>query len=252
MTVLALASSAWMIIASGLLPRPNLPSQPTSPPAGDVADDSSDDGGSDSGAPNSDADEPMSDAELEQLSVPIDEPVDVESEVEPTITPSTPTDRKASARSINDAFPNRPPKETCAPSETGLPATSVLAPRLIEPRWEPGAALLGGLVGFGAGHFYANASERGIVLGVADTLLLGGLTATLIAREHNGGGTETTLTGLSWGLGIAAGVSRIFQAFDAYHAAARTNDELRRVSFVPLASAMPLRGGGALALGFTW
>jgi hypothetical protein len=261
---------ATSVLLASLAPRPTEPSQPTSPPASDTARDDAD---SDT-VPGAETETPMTDAELEKLSVSIDDPMVIEAA--PPVAHAQadtehPLEHKASDRSVDATFPpKRPPKETCPTSEAGLPSTAALAPRLIEPRWEPGAALLGGLVGFGTGHFYANSPNRGLVMGITDTLLLGGLAGSIWAlNEHvvredrrtglslsrgqrDRDGSEKALTGLAWGLGIAAGVSRIFQAFDAYHAAKHTNEELRNVSFVPLATVAPTQGGGQLALGFTW
>ena len=263
-----LATRVCLLVVQVLLPRPTEPSQPTSKPqdktesrdAGDVA--------------------PMSDDELSALSVSLDDAIPVEAIPDATTksvaqapqvsdsVPPTPPPARASDRSVRDTFPPSRTKEPepCAPP--GLPSDSALAPRLFAPRWEPGAALLGGLVGFGTGHFYAGAPRRGVVLSITDTLLLGGLAGSIwamnehvvrqdrrtglsLARdERSRDGTESTLYALSWGLGIAAGVSRVFQAIDGYRAATRTNDELRNVSIVPLAAVTP--GGGQLALAVSW
>ncbi len=260
-----LATRVCCLVLQVLLPRPTEPSQPTSKreeksQARDAADVA-----------------PMSDDELSALSVSLDDAIPVEAVPDattksvaqaPQVSDSMPPPPRASDRSVRDTFPPSRTKEPepCAPP--GLPSNSALAPRLFAPRWEPGAALLGGLVGFGTGHFYAGAPRRGLVLSITDTLLLGGLAGTIwamnehvvredrrtglsLARsERSRDGTESTLYALSWGLGIAAGVSRVFQAIDGYRAASRTNEELRNISIVPLAAVTP--GGGQLALAVSW
>lgn len=266
MTVLA--AGVCLLVFGSLAPQPTSPAQPTSKPVesrGRDADDVA----------------PMSDEELTALSEPLEDSVDVEpividvpakvAQAPSTVTESAPGPTRASDRSVRDAFPpSRSASKDAACDPVGLPATSALAPHLLEPRWEPGAALLGGFVGFGTGFFYAGAPRRGLVMGIADTLLLGGLAGSVWAlnehvvredrrtglslsrEERSRDGTESTLYALSWGLGIAAGLSRIYQAVDGYRAAVRTNAEIANTSVVPLATLSPTPGGGAVALAWTW
>ena len=259
-----LATRVCLLVVQVLLPRPTEPSQPTSKPQ------------EKNEARDGDDVPPMSDDELSTLSVSLDDAIPVEAipdattksvATAPQASDSMPPPR-ASDRSVRDTLPPARTKKAddCAPP--GLPSDSALAPRLFAPRWEPGAALLGGLVGFGTGHFYAGAPRRGVVLSITDTLLLGGLAGSIWAlnehvvredrrtglslarNERSRDGAESTLYALSWGLGIAAGVSRVFQAIDGYRAASRTNAELRNVSIVPLAAVTP--GGAQLALALSW
>ncbi len=260
------ATRVCLLVVQVLLPRPTEPSQPTSMPRDKAS------------ARDADDVAPMSDDELSSLSVPLDDTVPIEATPDASSKPVAqapqasdsvpPPAGRASDRSVRDVFPptRTKPSADCVPP--GLPSDSALAPRLFAPRWEPGAALLGGLVGFGTGHFYAGAPRRGLVMAITDTLLLGGLAGSLWAlnehavqedrrtglslarNERSRDGTESTLYALSWGLGVAAGVSRVFQAIDGYRAAAHTNAELRGVSIVPLAAATP--GGARLALAVTW
>jgi hypothetical protein len=262
-----LATRVCLLVVQVLLPRPTEPSQPTSKPQ--------EKGEADDAAP-------MSDGELSALSVSLDDAIPVEAipdattksvaqapQASDSVPPQAPAPPgRASDRSVRDTFPPSRTKQDVECVAPGLPSDSALAPRLLAPRWEPGAALLGGLVGFGTGHFYAGAPRRGVVLSITDTLLLGGLASSIwalnehvvredrrtglsLARdERSRDGTESTLYAVSWGLGIAAGVSRVFQAIDGYRAAAHTNAELRNVSIVPLASVT--RGGAQVALAWSW
>lgn len=262
MSVLVLA--AFMVV-QGMEVRPTVPVQPSQRSAPRAADEdvsildvdveSGDEPGEDEGGDGESAE-----AEPEVVEAPeeiMDEPM--------TIEVARP---RASARTEETlAKPiNAPP---CAEAVPGL-GDGALRPALLEPRSELGAALLGGLVGFGTGDFYAGNPKHGIVLAITDTLFLGGLAGSIwalndhavnqdrrtglsLARgERDRDGTESTLTGLAIGLGIAAGLSRAFQVYDGYHSAAQTNAVLRSTSFVPLASLAPLRNGGAVSLGFSW
>ncbi len=264
-----LAAGVYLLVLGSLSPQPTSPAQPTSKPAE---------------SKGSDADDvaPMSDDELSALSVSLEdaievEPIEVKASPSVAQAPSAATDSaplgpaRASDRSVHETFPpSRSPAKDTACDPVGLPATSALAPHLLAPRWEPGAALLGGFVGFGTGFFYAGAPRRGVVMGIADTLLLGGLAGSVwalnehvvredrrtglsLARDERArDGTESTLYALSWGLGIAAGLSRIYQAVDGYRAAVRTNAEIANTSVVPLAALSPTPGGGAVVLAWTW
>lgn len=246
-----------LVFVGSLAPRPTQTAQPTSRPTQSAEQHATDDveGDGDEGS--------MSDEELNALTAPLDDAIVVEGP--PTVAEA----RRASDRSVRDAFPAAVSAKGDNACATGLPANgSALAPSVLALRWEPGAAMLGGLVGFGTGYFYAGAPRRGLAFGIADTLLIASLAGSIWAlNEHVVGqdrrtglslardqrdrdSTESTLYALSWGLGIAVGVSRVFQAIDGYRAAKHTNDELRQVSFVPIASVTP--GGGVLAVAFHW
>ncbi len=158
------------------------------------------------------------------------------------------------------------------PAAGVLPASSAAAdpwlgaerPAFLRAR-HPGAAFaLGGLVGFGAGYYYAAEADKGLFFSVLDTLLIGayvGVTVALndlviehdfrsgdaLARgERDFGRIEARLYAAAILLGVAEGASRLFQGLGAMKAARRTNEALASFSFVPL----PQGGGATLEL--TW
>lgn len=269
MSALVLAAGAWLLIVQGLSPTPTVPRQPAQPYAHDGS--------------TSEAEQELPDVEPTDEDQAESAEEDMESVEEPA-TDASPVveDISAALESMTIEAPRHRASDRterdldepitlplCTPEDLGL-LDGAGRPVVLEPRWELGAALLGGLVGFGTGDFYAGNHRHGLVLAIADTVLLAGLAGSVWALnehvvdedrrtglslkrgERERDGTESTLTGLAWGLGVAAGLSRLFQVYDGYHSAVRTNEAIAKTSFVPLASVSPLRHGGAVTLGFTW
>ena len=117
--------------------------------------------------------------------------------------------------------------------------------RLREP-WI--AATLGGVAGFGAGHYYAGNSQRGFAMSAVDTALgVGALWVAFRYRDEVAGndlrlgtgdrdrtGTEADLRSGLFALGTGLLISRIYQAVFSAFDAEDTNARLLDYSFVPL------------------
>ncbi|MEE8409542.1 MAG: hypothetical protein V3T05_08050 [Myxococcota bacterium] len=119
-------------------------------------------------------------------------------------------------------------------------------------RRRPGMALaLGGLIGFGAAHYYAGETKRGMIFSIVDVALVAGFLGTTVALnmlvidhdfqlglslargERHFGKRERQLYRTSVVLGVAILGSHVFQAVSGFSAAKRTNRTLKNFSFVP-------------------
>ncbi len=135
------------------------------------------------------------------------------------------------------------------------------APEALEPVERPDplrlrdpwlASALGGVAGFGSGHFYAGNATRGFVMSSLDVVLG---TGTLwlafryrdeVARNDLSLGTQRPRTtreddlrsGLV-ALGTGLLLSRVYQAVFSYRDAVDTNARLESYSFVPLPDPEP-------------
>lgn len=155
-----------------------------------------------------------------------------------------------SRRSVEEIFPERGPARQAQPGFVLGEAQQ--RPAVLQERSPAGAAVLGGLVGFGTGHYYAGAPRTGAVMSVVDVALLLGFAAaqfsftervvandqrtgrSLADGDRSMGERERRLYATTWALGASMVASRAFQGLAAWRVAGRTNRLLAGVAFVPL------------------
>ncbi|OGQ87072.1 MAG: hypothetical protein A2289_19210 [Deltaproteobacteria bacterium RIFOXYA12_FULL_58_15] len=140
------------------------------------------------------------------------------------------------------------------------PWLGAVRPNLFAPRKPWGAFALGGLVGFGAGYYYAGDPTLGTTFTCIDAVVIGSFVVSTVALnqlvvehdfrsgkslardERNFGKMEARWYAASVVLALSAAGSRVFQAVGGLRTARATNKALSSFAFVPLGA------GGAFEL----
>ena len=135
-----------------------------------------------------------------------------------------------------------------------------LRPDLLAPRLVAGAGVLGFVVGFGTGFWYAGDDFQGLLFTAGDSLLWVALAGTVVAfnqlvvrndfrtmrslarGQRRFGEREQNLYIATWGLGVLLAASHAYQGIAGIFAARRTNEILDGLAIVPL------DGGGSASM----